>query len=308
MSRGNVLKFMSTLMSSSFTLAPEPARLRPVRVTPVGPAPEPVSSSAPAPAPEPFEVYDAGPPEVVQPVASDSKTTLMRWTDTRALATVSRSPSVMIEEVDLSLSVDPRLVLLWDHASEQARAYRLMRHRLLTQSDPRVLVVTSAEPGEGKTSCAANLALALAEEAMSRVLLVEANLRRPGLADLFRFEPADSFIRRLVVERESPPPHPVAGVRGTRLHVAALPDLTLRDPRLDRLLLDVALQELRSAYDYIVIDAASVLESADANVASQCADGVVMVSRAEVSRKGTLERAIGQLYPARLCGVVVLDT
>jgi len=316
------LKFKHTIVGTSFTLPPEPARLRrsgtvTVNVTatpgvpsgdvmPVAPSPAPLPM-APEAAP-PVEVFNAERPEVLSSAAA--KTTLMRWTDTRAIVPVNeiRSASYVLEEVELPVDVDPRLVMLWDHASAQARAFRLLRHRLLSQGDPRVLVVTSAEAGEGKTTCAANLALALADETMSRVLLVEGNLRRPALADLFGFEPADSFVRRLVDQRDASPPYAVAGVRGTRLHVAALPMTRPREARFDRLLLGVTLQELRSAYDYVVIDAAAVLESADVNVAGECADGVILVARAEMSHKSALEQAKLALHPARLAGVVVLDT
>src|SRR5215470_13639786 len=99
---------------------------------------------------------------------------------------------------------------------------------------------------------------------MARVLLVEANLRRPALGAVFGFEPADSFVRRIAEHRDASPPYPVAGIRGMRLHVAALPVERPRERRLDRLLFDAALHDLRSAYDYIVIDSAAVFESADA--------------------------------------------
>ena len=73
------------------------------------------------------------------------------------------------------------------------------------------------------------------------------------------------------------------------------------------MLLAVALQELREVFDYIVVDAASVLESADADVASVCADGVVVTARSSKSRRHTLTRAVEQLSPARVLGTVLLD-
>ena len=311
---GNGLKFKHTIMDASFTLPPEPPLRRPAE-QPVPPR-STIESSRLRAAAEPSHtepearVFGALDPEVTRPAVAEAKTTLMRWNDTRAIVAASkvRSASVMLEEVELPVDVDPRLVLLWDHASAQARAFRLLRHRLLAQGDPHVLVVTSAEAGEGKTTCATNLALALADETMARVLLVEGNLRRPALAEVFGFEPADSFVRRLVDQRHASPPYGVAGIRGTRLHVAALPSGRPREARFDRLLLGVTLQELRSAYDYVIIDAGAVLESADANVMGECADGVILVTRAGMSRKRALEQAKLALHPARLLGVVLLDT
>jgi Mrp family chromosome partitioning ATPase len=153
--------------------------------------------------------------------------------------------------------------------SEQARAYRLLQHWLLAHADPRVIAVTSARPGEGKTTCATNLALAFADETRAKVLLIDANLRRPAMSALFRFEPEESFIGRMVEYRDATPPYSVAGIRGTRLQVAALPPKVAPGQRLDRVLFGNAIRRLRGAFDYIVIDTASVLESADADVVSE---------------------------------------
>jgi len=224
-----------------------------------------------------------------------------------ALARAYPAKVFILDEVNLPARPDPRLVLLREPESPSARGYRLLRHRLLAHSDPRVIAVTSAEPSEGKTTCAVNLALALAEETMARVLLVETNLRRPSLGRVFGYRPSESFVGRMAECRDATPPYSVAALIGTRLQVAALPPGVPGDARLDRMLLAVALQELRDVFDYVVVDGASVLESADADVASVCADGVVVVARASKSRKTPLRRAVAQLAPARVLGTVLLD-
>jgi Mrp family chromosome partitioning ATPase len=225
----------------------------------------------------------------------------------------------VVEEVQLNGTLDPRLVVLKDPGSAPARSYRLLQHRLFAKGDPRVVVVTSAEAGEGKTTCAANLALGkttcaanlalvLSEETLARVLLLEANLPRPALADVFGFEPADSFMIRLLEGEDAVAPYPVASVNGMGLQLAALKPEPVRDRRLERALLSTAIRDLRNVYDYIVIDAAAVLENADANSVSQCADGVVVTARAGRSRKSSLRRALEQLAPAEVLGTVLIDT
>lgn len=217
-------------------------------------------------------------------------------------------PVSILEEVELPARLDPRLVALSAPQSAQARAYRLLQHRLFAKSDPRVIAVTSAAPGEGKTTCAANLALVLSEETLSRVLLVEANLTRPGVCDLFGFDPSDSFMTKLLRSEDAAPPYGVASVSGIRLQLAAVHPDVAQGKRIDRALLAEAVRELRASYDYIVFDTAAVPESADVNSVCVCCDAAVLVARAGKSKKHDLAKAVDQLAPATVAGLVLLDT
>jgi Mrp family chromosome partitioning ATPase len=217
-------------------------------------------------------------------------------------------PTIWLEHVSLPDTFDSRLVILNEPGSKRARSYRLLRHRLFCHADPRIVAVTSAFPGEGKTTCALNLALAMAEDTMTRVLLVDANLRRPALARIFGFTPSESLVENISRFADVAPPYPVVSISGTRLHVAALPETPLEGGRLDRTLFAVALSDLRDAYDYVVIDAASVLESGDVDVVGECSDGVIVAARAGRSRKADMRRAISQLAPAPMLGSVLIDS
>jgi Mrp family chromosome partitioning ATPase len=220
---------------------------------------------------------------------------------------VGARPTIWLEHVTLPGTLDSRLVLLNDPGSDSARSYRLLRHRLFSQADPRIVAVTSAFPGEGKTTCALNLALAMVEDTMTRVLLVDVNLRRPALGRVFGFTPFENLVENMARFVDVGPPYPVAAISGTRLHVAALPETPIEGGRLDRTLFAVALSDLRNAYDYIVIDAASVFESGDVDVVGECSSGVIVAARAGRSRKGDLRRAIGELAPAHVLGTVLID-
>ncbi|HEY3497941.1 MAG TPA: CpsD/CapB family tyrosine-protein kinase [Polyangiaceae bacterium] len=285
MAHADQSRFKSTIIGPSFARAPESL--------PVEPVPEPAAAHA-------------VPPQTALP----QTTVILRKDEMRQGPLAVRSAgshSMVIEAVTLPRKLDPRLVMLDGSATRQARAFRLLRHRLLSLGDPRIIAISSAEPGEGKTTCAANLAFALADETFARVLLIEANLRRPAFGPLFGYTPAPTFMDRLVQHRDATPPYPVAGVAGTRLHLAALPPAGSPAARLDRLLLGVVLQDLRSAYDYIVIDSAAVLESADAEVVGGCSDGVLLVARTKHSRASALHRAMAELSPSKVMGSVLLD-
>lgn len=239
----------------------------------------------------------------------------------RAIQRVERAPSATVRhgwarrggavvehEHVLQAPLDPRLVLLRESSTDRARSYRLLRHRLLCHGDPRIVAVTSARAGEGKTTCALNLALAMAEDAMARVLLVDANLRRPGIARAFGFTPSPRFYEAMTQFAVLGPPYPVVGIGGTRLHVAPLPAGSLDGERLDRTFLGVALADLREAYDYVVLDAASVLESGDVDVVAEASAGVLLAVRAGISRARDVRRAVAQLAPAPVLGSVLIDT
>jgi Mrp family chromosome partitioning ATPase len=244
-------------------------------------------------------IIDVVPFRHPEPAAQPQAITTFAWTTL---------PVSVVEEVQLPAQLDPRLVALRAPESPQARSYRLIQHRLFAQGDPRVIAVTSAAPSEGKTTCAANLALVLSEETLSRVLLVEGNLTRPGLADLFGFDPSDSFMTKLLRSEDATPPHAVASVSGIRLHVAAVHPDGVRGKRIDRALLAEAVRELRGSYDYIVFDTAAVPESADVNSVCVCSDAALLVARSGKSRQRDLARAAAQLAPATLAGVVLIDT
>jgi Mrp family chromosome partitioning ATPase len=195
---------------------------------------------------------------------------------------------------------DARLFPLAAPSSPQARAVRLLRHRLLAHGDPRVILVTSARPNEGKTTCAASLALVFAEESFAKVLLVEANQERPALARAFGVPPLEAALP--AVETGN---YPVTGLDGTRLSLAGLG--APGSGRLDRGGVRRAMTELREAYDYVLLDAASVLESADVDVLAEVASGVLVAARARATKKSDLVRALEMLSPEPVLGVVLLE-
>src|SRR5262245_12826100 len=205
--------------------------------------------------------------------------------------------------------LDGRLVLLAEPDSARAACFRVLRHRLADRGDPKAIVVTSAAPREGKTTCAVNLALALGECGRARVLLIEANQRSPELAQLFGFMPPECFADQLARHRERPlEPWTVVEVYEPWLHVAAMRPQTASRPLLDAPAFAVAMERLRLAgYDYIVLDTPPILGSADVNLIEDSADGVLLVTSARKTMSRPLRRALEQLAPARLLGLVLLD-
>jgi Mrp family chromosome partitioning ATPase len=185
----------------------------------------------------------------------------------------------------------------------------MLRYRLKERGEPRTVVVTAAGAEEGKTTCAVNLAIALGECGRARVLLLEANLRTPALAQIFGFSPPICFRDQLVRHREQPlEPWSVVEVLGPSLHVAAVRPAAEPHALLDAPAFAIAIERLRLAeYDYIVIDTPPVLGSADVNLIADSADAIVLAARARWSSGRNVRRAIEQLSPARVLGVALLD-
>jgi Mrp family chromosome partitioning ATPase len=206
-------------------------------------------------------------------------------------------------------TLDPRLVLVEQPDSPRAANFRVLRHHLLEAGRPQVVVVSSPRPGEGKTTTAINLALALAECGRAKVLLVEANLRHPQLASVFRFVPPWCFAEQLASHRHQPMlPWSLIDIPQLWLHVAAVNPRSEQSQLLDAPAFAIAMERLRlGGYDHIVIDAPAVLGSADVNLMQDAADGVVLALAARRSTARDLRQTIDQLTPARILGTVLLE-
>jgi len=239
---------------------------------------------------------------------------------TQALAPVTRPPPMSMlvatpPQIDLTQHhlpderPDPRLALVIDPDSERAAQFRVLRHHLLEVGRPQCVVVSSPMAGDGKTTVALNLALALAECGRAKVLLAETHVRRPQLAQILRFVPPWCFAEQLATHRSQPMmPWSLVDIPSLWLHVAAI------NPRIDKSqLLDgpafaIAMERLRAAgYDHIVIDAGPVLGSADVNLMADAAECVLLAVHARRSTARDLRRAIEQLGASKVIGTVLVE-
>ena len=205
------------------------------------------------------------------------------------------------EAVELVTQVRPQ--------SQMAESYRALRTSLLLSNlgaPPKVIMITSALPQEGKTTTSINTAVVLAQKGV-RVLLIDADLRRPSIHKTLGMGPhsglsnvltgsatVDQSIVRspvlpnlFVLPAGTPPPNPA--------ELLASPDM--RD----------VLQHLREQYDHIVIDTPPSLSVTDAVVLSPRADAVVLVIRSGQTTKPALRRSRDILFQvnAKVVGVLL---
>jgi capsular exopolysaccharide synthesis family protein len=174
----------------------------------------------------------------------------------------------------------------------------------------QVVMVTSALPGEGKTTSAVNLALASVRRSAS-VLLIDADLRRGAIHELFRLtrapgfsevlagrQPFEDVVRRVEVEQ------------GVDLHVVTMGSVA---PYPSQLLVGVDLAELfgklRLEYELIVIDSSPMSLVADATLLATVSDGVIVVARAGMTVPEALNVTLQQLgnVNAAVVGTVLND-
>jgi Mrp family chromosome partitioning ATPase len=204
---------------------------------------------------------------------------------------------------------DRRLDLVIDPDSERSASFRVLRHHLLEVGRPQCVIVSSPQAGEGKTTTAVNLALALAECGRAKVLLVETHLRRPQLANVFKFVPPWCFAEQLAAHRHQPMmPWSLIEIPQLWLHVGAVNPRIEKTQLLDGPAFAIAVERLRlGGYDHIVVDAPPVLGSADVNLMADAADAVVLALRARSSTTRDLRRAIDQIGAAKVAGTVLLE-
>jgi Mrp family chromosome partitioning ATPase len=217
-------------------------------------------------------------------------------------------PRLEVTKQEPPKRLDDRLFMLKRPSSPQAASYRSLRHRIAERGDPRTILVTSAAREEGRSACAANLALALAEVKRFRVLLLEADPRRPSLAQMFGLAPAICLLDQVAqpVSAEEAGCYKVHEIEGTGLHVATLkPESAGR--ALDGPAFRAAIERLRRAYDYVIIDAPNVLDGAEINLIEDAAEAVVLAARTRRSKGRQMTAAIEQLAPANLLGIVLTD-
>lgn len=191
-------------------------------------------------------------------------------------------------------------------------AYKLLRTNLMfsfpDEGQCHVIGITSSIQAEGKSSTVCNVAYALAESGC-RVLLLEADLRKPTIASKLGLARAPGLTNMLVTRGD---------YEETIQHSHLAPKLDVMTsgdipPNPSELLgsnrMAMLVEELKADYDYIVIDLPPVTAVSDAVAVSKHLDGVVMVVRSGISDRQMLAEAMRQLemVNVRILGFVYRD-
>ncbi|KPZ55636.1 polysaccharide biosynthesis tyrosine autokinase [Pseudoalteromonas sp. P1-25] len=205
-------------------------------------------------------------------------------------------------------SVFPIHAYLDDNYRRFAESVRTFRTSLLLTQldrDHKVIAVTSSSPGEGKTTTSANLAMSLAQ--MGKVLLIDADLRKPSIAKRFDIPVFHPGLSNLIIgtEQFSECVH-VDGQSG----VAIMPSGQIPGNPLELLSssrFNEVLDVLKTKYDHIIIDTPPTQAVSDALVISQSADSVIYVVKSDVTRIKPIKAGIERLFEskAHVAGIVL---
>jgi len=197
---------------------------------------------------------------------------------------------------------DKTIVAYWHSQNEVTEQFRTLRTNLLAlapEVPTQVLTITSAGCQEGKSTAALNLGVVLAEEGDCRVLLVDADMRRPtlgkriglpmvpGLSDVLR---GQKTIDDVLIQ--TPVPQLEVMTAGTR---TANPTKLLLGPECQALL-----SELRSRYHYVLVDCPPVISMTDAAALGAKTDGVLFIIKMGKTSRRVVNRALNLLEAAKV--------
>lgn len=201
------------------------------------------------------------------------------------------------DKVVVADGADPALM-------EQYRHLAAVLHHAQKASGYRSVMVTSALPSEGKTLTATNLALTLSQSYQRRVLLIDADLRRPRLREMFALPSSEGLTDSLTAARPDGrlPVHQISPTLWVLTSGRAVPDpmSLLVSPAMKQLLDDA-----KEAFDWVVVDTPPIAILPDANLLSSMIDTALLVVSAQATPYPMVQRAAHAVGTKRILGVVL---
>jgi capsular exopolysaccharide synthesis family protein len=189
--------------------------------------------------------------------------------------------------------------------AEQYRQLAATLHHAQMAQQIRVVMIVSATAGEGKTLTATNLALTLSESYRRRVLLIDADLRRPSLHEVFQLPNVAGLNEGLKAPSERK--LSLLQVTGTLTLLPAGrpnpdPMSSLTSGRMRQIL-----EEARACFDWVIVDTPPVALLADANLLAAMVDAALLVVRAGRTPFKLVEKTVEAVGRDRILGVVLND-
>jgi polysaccharide biosynthesis transport protein len=214
-------------------------------------------------------------------------------TELPSLAIIPRARRSSADQAGSLTTAQRNIGILTQPKSQFAEAFRSLRTSLLLSTaghPPKIIVLTSATPSEGKTTAASNLASILAQRD-TRVLLIDGDLRRPNIHHRFGLNGKIGLTTVLTG---------ATTLEGTVQSVPEIPNLDILPSgpvppfpteMLSSGAMEAILKRCGEIYDYVVIDSPPILSVTDGVILARQADAVVLVVRHGKSSKHVVRRA-----------------
>lgn len=190
-------------------------------------------------------------------------------------------------------------------ASEQYNLLALHVRERLSSTHGQIVLVTSAAGGEGKTLTSVNLARSLAQISGGRVLLVDADLRKPGVQRYYPLKLGIGF-SDLLVRPEDALEKYMCSVDGLSIIPGSAHRLIPMSV-LSSKTIGAIFARFRKDFEYVVVDSPPLVPIADSHLLAKLSDGVLFVVRARKTARELLQRSLESLASAKLLGVVLND-
>jgi protein-tyrosine kinase len=206
--------------------------------------------------------------------------------------------------------LSPELVALNEPFSPRAESFRALRSqvmmRLFGEGEPRrAVALISPDAGDGKTYCAANLAVTLAQLG-GRTLLVDADMRGPRVHEVFHLKNQAGLSGILSGRSDKQVIQQVPGVPSLFvLPVGTTPPNPLE--LVERPAFGLLMRELASKFDHVIVDTPAAVYGADASVIAARCGAALVIARKDASRVALLQELVASFEgsPVKLAGVVV---
>ncbi len=195
---------------------------------------------------------------------------------------------------------DNHLAPFWKPGSIPAEQYRILRTRILETArnkGSKVFLISSAVLGEGKTLTAINLAISIVQGTHETALLIDADLRKPNIADMLGFEKDQKGLAEYLTSGGDPADFITkTSIPGLSIITSGLPPENPSE-LLDSEYMSDLIQEVKYRYDnrYIIIDSPPLIPITDSTILSSLADGVIMVVRASTTQRKMVNEAIDKI-------------
>jgi capsular exopolysaccharide synthesis family protein len=195
----------------------------------------------------------------------------------------------------------------YSYTAEQIRKLRTYLFHMPDKAPPRILMVTSALPSEGKTVIASNLAISIAKGEDQHVLLVECDLRKPSMYDLFKYPPSKGVAEILqgtadVAECLIKTPIDKLTILPAAKESPPNPSELLESKKMSQLIEELAQRYLDR---FLVIDTSPIQATVDPKIIADQVEGIIVVARYRYTRESDFRMALESLPKNKILGTVL---